>query len=403
MSFFSKMQDDGYGNHPTIYNQLDNSELYSMYRGDVWSTLDEDHRQQLLQETVNRAAASMGEKGACEVKFSDLGTGTYGCQHGNIIELNRMYFAEDMRVIEFKGHIIQEEFADSNYMALETALHENIHAWQNQCIDGTIECSDKALLEEYKANCFTTSVVENSKGEQVQGSHYLNGKTNGYGYYFYYFQSTERDAHNYSEIQTQNIVNQNIKQYGEDISAQEYKAEVKQNGYDATLQNANRVFGYDNVEHDINTTLKNDYFKTNNEVNPTIAALVHNEMAESYNHQHGISYNDEVFDNNSLLSDNINNDNSNHLNSNTWENDIKCINDNEENTTVIGSSIDYSILDESNDLAWESDVKCMSGDLSESIDIEYQDTWDVDIKCGSDLSNSESLDSENEVNNTYAV
>lgn len=57
----------GYGVHPTIYGKYTNEELVSLYRESSWSTMDENSRQQLLQETVNRAAAAKGELGACEV------------------------------------------------------------------------------------------------------------------------------------------------------------------------------------------------------------------------------------------------------------------------------------------------------------------------------------------------
>lgn len=349
MSFFSRMHDNnGYGEHPTIYGHLNDAELHSMYRGEVWKTLDEDHRQQLLQETVNRAAATMGEKGACEVKFSSLGTGTYGCQHGNVIELNHMYFVDDKRQIEFNGHVIQENFADSNYMALETVLHENIHAWQNQCINGTIKCNSEELVREYRANCFTTTIVDNSNGEQVNGSHYMNGLSDGYGRYFYYFQSTERDAHKYSEIQTQTIINENIKNYGSDITASEYELDVKQNGYEATLVEAKKVFGYDNFEHDINTTLMNDYYKTDDTVNTNTELLVHNEMAKSYDYQNGITNNYSDSEHES------------------------------EDNTCNANAIDYNDKNES----WDRDIKCTNNKETDSQKVSnYQESWDRDIKC----------------------
>ena len=122
----------GYGTHPTIYGNHTNEELFSLYRESSWSTMNENSRQQLLQETVNRAAAAKGELGACEVRFADLDSSTLGQQSGSVIEINRSVFAQDKYVHEYNGHVIEERAIDSNMRALETVLHEDIHAWQNQ-------------------------------------------------------------------------------------------------------------------------------------------------------------------------------------------------------------------------------------------------------------------------------
>ena len=280
----------GYGVHPTTYGNYSDKDLFGMFRGEIWSSMGENERQQLLQETVNRAARSMGEKGACEVRFADLPSGVQGRQSGNVIELNRDYFVRDIRSHEFNGTRIEEPFSHSNYMALETVLHENIHAWQNQVIDKTISSSNQQLAAEYTANNFTTSLVNDqtadNKPVQSQGSHYLNGETPGYGYYMYYLQSTERDAHKYGEMQAMNIANQNLQNFGPDPTAEQYKKEVEINGYQATLSEAQGVFGNPNIEQDINNTLMNHYYGTDNPVDPKTAELVDHEMVESYKQQH---------------------------------------------------------------------------------------------------------------------
>ena len=63
------MSERGYGSHPTIYGNLSDGQLYQMYRSEIWKGLNEDNRQQLLQETVNRSALEHGEIGACKVVF----------------------------------------------------------------------------------------------------------------------------------------------------------------------------------------------------------------------------------------------------------------------------------------------------------------------------------------------
>ena len=275
----------GYGVHPTIYGKHTNEELVSLYRESSWSTMDENSRQQLLQETVNRAAAAKGELGACEVRFADLDSSTLGQQSGCVIEINRSVFAQDKYVHEYNGHVIEERAIDSNMRALETVLHEDIHAWQNQCIDGTIQCSDANLLAEYRSNNFTVSLVPDGNGGQTLGSHYLNGMADETGYYMYYFQSTERDAHLYSEKQTIDIMNSIQEKYGIDKSLLAYQKEVLLNGYQSTYQKGQEIFANPNFDKAINQVLSNQFYGTNVNVDKNIQAAVQKEMADSYQAQ----------------------------------------------------------------------------------------------------------------------
>ena len=110
----------GYGTHPTIYGSYSDEALMDLYRESSWFCMGEESRQQLLQETVNRAAAAKGELGACEVRFADLDSGTLGEQSGNVISVNRSVFAQDTYQHEYNGHMIEERAFDSNMRALET-------------------------------------------------------------------------------------------------------------------------------------------------------------------------------------------------------------------------------------------------------------------------------------------
>lgn len=276
---------NGYGVHPTVYGSLSDAELYSLYRESSWFAMGESERQQLLQETVNRSAAAKGELGACEVRFADLGSRTLGQQSGNVIEVNRDVFAKDLYTHEYNGHLIQEKAVDSNMRALETVLHEDIHAWQNQCIDGTIQCPDPGLLAEYEANNFTVSLVPDGNGGLQPGSHYLNGMTDETGYYMYYFQSTERDAHLYSEMQTRQIMNDLAQKYGEDKSLLTYQKGVLLNGYQAEYQKGQALFGNNSFDKEINQVLVNQYYGIHTAVDPKIEAAVQKEMADSYQNQ----------------------------------------------------------------------------------------------------------------------
>lgn len=272
----------GYGNHPTVYSSLSNDALYTLYTGENWSGLNETARQQLLQETVNRAAVQNGEIGSCEVRFTSLPGTVLGQQSGNVIELNRSVFVEDKYVHNYNGTLIEEPVPDSNFLALETALHEDLHAWQNQCIDGTIVCSDRGLEEEYRANDFSVSYVQGSDGSGHLGSHYLNGKDPVLGYYIYYFQSSERDAHYFSQRQTGIIGNFLQEKYGVDQSFQEYLSNLASNGYSAVHQKGAELFANPVFDKEINTVLMNQYYGTSRPVDPAIEKAVKEDMIASY-------------------------------------------------------------------------------------------------------------------------
>lgn len=284
-----------YGNHPTIYGNLSDDALYAMYRRESWLGLDESARQQLLQETVNRAALANGEEGACRVVFADLPDGVAGEQSGDEIRLDRNRYVNDMAVTEYNGEIYTMELEDSNMQALTTVLHEDIHAWQNQLIDGTIECDDPALLAEYQANNFDIALVQKSDGTYALGQQYLQGQSENGGYYLYYLQSTERDAHRLSEAKTQSIMQALEEKYGTEPSFELYRQNLKENGYDAVLKKAQENFGALTVEKDINTTLKNHYHGTDTPVTSAeVEAAVKEEMVLSMESRMALQTNDSL-------------------------------------------------------------------------------------------------------------
>ena len=272
------MSSTGYGVHPTIYKDLSDSQLHGMYRQSVWSGMGEHERQQLLQETVNREALSQGQIGACEVRFANLSNGVSGEQSGNVISLNREMFVNDRQIANTSYGPVTREYVTSNANALETALHENQHAWQNQCISGEIQ-GDPKLTNEYRANDFTVSRVGLPDGTEKLGSQYLTGE---YSYDLYYFQSTERDAYRFSQARATEIIQEVEQQYGTDFTFEEYRNELIQSGYQARLEAANQKYGTDQFEQEVNKTLANQYYGKIFDVDPQIEGAVKLEMVASY-------------------------------------------------------------------------------------------------------------------------
>lgn len=277
----------GYGEHPTIYHALSDMDMYAMYRRETWLALDETHRQQLLQETVNRAAEQNGELGSCRVVFADLEPGVAGEQSGSEIRVSREMFALDQRTVTYGDRTITRTLGASNLDALTTVLHEDQHAYQNQIIRGEIPAPDEALRQEYTANNFDLVTLPGADGTVQPGYTYLQGSTPGEtGYLMYYLQSTERDAHRFSEEKTAWVISELEQRYGTEPSFEEYRRDLAVNGFDATMARAREVLQNENAEREVNQSLMNHYYGTEKPVSPQIESLVSQEMAETYQSLH---------------------------------------------------------------------------------------------------------------------
>lgn len=269
-----------YGVHPTRYGNLSNEQLYSMFRESSYSKLDESEKLDLLQETVNRDALERGEIGVPEVRFADLPANESGNASNGIINVNRDLAVNGVQSIEYNGQTIQHSVRAYNIESLNTVLHENIHCFQDQIIDGTINIEDAQKSAEYQSNSFTTSVVLQD-GKYQPGSQYLTGETAN-GYYCYYFQATERDAFLGAEEKTNAILNNIIEKYGTELSFEAYAKSVEITGYHATEQAAIERFQNLNFERDLNQTLMNQYFGMNEPVDPEVENAVKAEMIAAY-------------------------------------------------------------------------------------------------------------------------
>lgn len=269
-----------YGVHPTRYGNLSNDQLYAMFRESLYSKLGESEKLDLLQETVNRDALEKGEVGAPEVRFADLPANESGNAANGVINVNRDMAVNGTQSFEYNGQAIQHSISDYNIQSLNTVLHENIHCFQDQIIDGTITIEDAQKTAEYQANSFTSSVVLQD-GRYQLGSQYLTGETAN-GYYCYYFQSTERDAFLGAEERTAAILSGLTEKYGTEPSFEAYAKSVESTGYHATEREAIERFQNPNFVRDLNQTLQNQYFGTNGPVDKNTEAAVKAEMVATY-------------------------------------------------------------------------------------------------------------------------
>ena len=269
-----------YGVHPTRYGNLSNDQLYAMFRESTYSKLEESEKLDLLQETVNRDALEKGEVGAPEVRFADLPANESGNAANGVINVNRDMAVNGTQSFEYNGQTIQHSISDYNIQSLNTILHENIHCFQDQIIDGTITIKDAQKTAEYRANSFTFSVVLQD-GRYQLGSQYLTGETAN-GYYCYYFQSTERDAFLGAEKRTAAILSGLTEKYGTEPSFEAYAKSVESTGYHATEREAIERFQNPNFVRDLNQTLQNQYFGTNVPVDKNTEAAVKAEMVATH-------------------------------------------------------------------------------------------------------------------------
>lgn len=270
-----------YGIHPTRYGNLSDEKLYSMYRSSVYGKLNENEKLDLLQETVNRDALERGEVGAPRVEFAELSAQVSGNAAGGVIQVNYDMAVNGRQSFEYNGQTIVHTMDDHNIQALNTVLHENVHCYQDQILDGTIAAPDPGLAVQYQANSFTSSAVLQD-GSYRMGSHYLTGESPGGGYYMYYFQATERDAFRMAEAKTAGILQGLTDKYGPEPSFEAYAKGMEANGYAATEQRAIQLFDNPNFERDLNQVLQNQYFGTNFPVDPGTEKAVKGEMTATY-------------------------------------------------------------------------------------------------------------------------
>ena len=285
-----------YGSHPTRFAGLTDDQLYMGFRPTTWSCLTDEIRLNLLQEAVNRSAAAHGEIGSCQVIWDDsLQDGVLGSQGNGIIRINPAYYSKDSY---FPLPNLSNSAHCQSWSALETVFHEDEHAFQEQAIDGTIQIEDQELLKQYRSNGFDTATVDTVTGKRP-GLQYISVNSNDRrDYLMYYLQSTERDAHRFSQEKVSAIMErqQDLSHADTGISPEimavdDYATRIYQeflsaNSYENICREANEAFFTEDFEHDLNTSLVNSKYGENNPLtDPSIQGIVQAAMNQSYWHQ----------------------------------------------------------------------------------------------------------------------
>lgn len=159
-------------------------ELALSRTGDVWSTLTEEEKVEVLQIIENHIAEEQGRLN-CPIRSKALYTGTDGVVMGvydrddKSIQVNALQLEPTSKY----GH-------DSERMIM-TCLHEGRHAYQNQAIEGLIEHDDPEEVELWKQN--------------LAEGHYIRFYQNPRAYYL---QPVEVDARTFAENRYAALVNE---------------------------------------------------------------------------------------------------------------------------------------------------------------------------------------------------
>lgn len=259
------MEDTGVKN----YSCLSDGSLYSMFQHDSWKALNESDRLGLLSEAVNRENLRCGADYSVNVSFEDMKSNIAGYQLGDSIYLNKEMYVNDRLTESYGDKTIEMELPDSNWQALETALHENRHIYQDKAVAGEVLC-DEETKAVFEANGFTVSEIGGERASQ-----YMLGESS---YALYYLNPTELDAHKVSQDRTQEIISSLTEKGMIDASAEKYISGLETGGYKAKLEAFRQEFNNENVEKEVSQVLQNTYYKADVPVDKVVEDAVRREM-----------------------------------------------------------------------------------------------------------------------------
>lgn len=274
-----------YGSHPTRYASLSDDEFYANFRDSVWRAMDNGERQEVLQEAVNRGAALNGEIGSCTVSFrDDLGKGIAACQYDSQIDISMQYHGKQ-----------QDESVESGWCALESALHEDRHAWQNQIADGVISNATAEETEKIRANGILAVDVTLPDGSTKPGLTYVSNTRNTLEESIYRAQYTEADAFRTSESRVCEICSRQMKLMERESwenptdtllsdwrGASTYCENLKQRCHESVMEAYEKYWHVDHLEDEVNTALSNLYAQKNDPVHPFVDEVVREASVHEY-------------------------------------------------------------------------------------------------------------------------
>jgi len=279
-----------YDNHPTGFSHLSNDEFFAKFLPSSWDNCDNAVRQELLQEAVNRSAAINNEQGSCKVTLDQMDYNVMGGQCADRIRMNSNYFGQ-----ENQGTYLQETYGAPGMKALETALHEDRHAYQSQVVSGAIPTDNPEQKAAFANNQIEKVLIpmEKNSQETIIGSTYLNASgsvTNGYSLYL--AQPVEADARRVSEHRVAEIVKSQSeilqsKLTADTLTSEErcclendlkelksFSIKLEQRCFENQMKLASEEFGVDDLEKEVSNALCNMRNQMTLPVDPNVSKSV---------------------------------------------------------------------------------------------------------------------------------
>lgn len=258
----------------TLYQNLSSTQLYAMYRQEIWTGLSESEKLNVLQETVNREAALYGNVYSTKVSFENLPSHISGYENAGHISINRNLAVHGVYSFKNGNNTIHYTIPDSGWQTLESLFHEHHHVVQENILNGRID-ADESVRAVLEANASSLSVVDGQLGSQ-----YLSGKTD---YALYYMQPIELDAYMVSQKKTAEVISSLKSVYGNDAAMKKYTVRMETEGWQARVKRYNQLFGNEKTPEQIAKALMNVYNHKNLEVQANIETAVKAEMIASAN------------------------------------------------------------------------------------------------------------------------
>lgn len=180
-----------------------------------WNDATFEEKLQALQLLEKDYANKQGRE-PCEVKAIEM---PHISHHG-------YYNPQDNSIYINQDHLLDSnENKLFNYLSVDTILHEGRHAYQHNAIKNENLHADNNQVETWKMNFDNNVYMDPGKG------------------YLYRMQALERDANQYSEVETDKIFNGLEKKYGPNEGYDDYKENIRDNYFIKNEELAKNTFG----------------------------------------------------------------------------------------------------------------------------------------------------------------
>lgn len=209
----------------TGYENLSQTQLYGLFSSETWNSLSFGERINACQEVENRYATEHNVE-PCNVTHQQMDGAAYGWQSGQTICLNTYLVCDGCFNVTYCNENGVSQTAQIPAMApswntLDTVYHEGTHG-----------------IQEATGNMPSTYISPDMDGD------------------LYRIQSIEKEAYAIGQSRTLNALNEVENSYGKlDASRNDYFASIKNDSFQAALQDAAKHYNDPNIESTLQSVL----------------------------------------------------------------------------------------------------------------------------------------------------